>query len=256
MAVLTALALTPQLQSQSATEQNSKPPLAYEIVSIAANHSGAPGQGTRNLGDGKAFENMPVKTIIANAFDIRPDLISGGPGWLDSEPYDLSVKVSGDDVSAYRSLTEAQRNQMLAAVLADRFHLATHTVVKQLPGYTLTVAKGGFKLKPLDSKGGGWGMGPSSFKSNGISIDILAKNLSNMLHQSVVDQTGISGIYTFNLEWDITSSGTYAAASSPQPSGLPSLPVALEETLGLKLTAAKIPTPTLVIDSIEHPAQN
>lgn len=254
--ILAAFTVVPQMRAQSSAAQPANPPLKYEIVSITANHSGGPGQGMRNLGDGFAFENIPLKNFIALAYDMQQDLISGGPGWVDSEPYDISAKVSGEDVAAYKSLTTAQRIQMLQTVLVERFHLVANTVVKPLPGYVLTISKDGFKLKPLDSQGAGWSVGSYFIRSKGMAVEFLAKNLAGVLRQPVVDKTGISGIYAFDVEWDIASSGTYSPATGSEPSGLPSLPVALQETTGLKLTAAKIPTPTLVIVSIDHPTEN
>ena len=84
---------------------------------------------------------MLLRIIVSDAFGIRPDLISGGPGWLDSDHYDIAAKVAGEDIAAYKALSPEQRRQMLQAVLADRFQLAAHTVMQQLSGYTLTVAK-------------------------------------------------------------------------------------------------------------------
>jgi uncharacterized protein (TIGR03435 family) len=102
----------------------------------------------------------------------------------------------------------------------------------------------------------GWSVGSASIHANGIPMEYLAKNLSNVLQQTVLDQTGLSGLYRFDLNWDPSSTGAVSAASSAEPSGQPALPTALEETLGLKLTASKIRTTTLVIDSIDRPTEN
>jgi uncharacterized protein (TIGR03435 family) len=251
---LPALIFAAQLRAQ---QPAAAPSLAYDVVSIKANHSGSLNSSSGSQ-DGYAGKNVRLKEIVADAYGIRIDLVSGGPGWLDSDRYDIAAKVSGDDLPAYKALTEAQRRQMLQAVLADRLHLVAHTVVKELPGYTLTIAKSGLKLKPLESGAQrGWSVGMASMRSNGMPMESLAKNLSYALQGTVLDQTGLSGLYRFDLNWDPASTGAASAATgSAEPSGLPALPTALEETLGLKLTPTRIPTTTLVIDSIARPTQN
>lgn len=252
--VFALTALTLQLPAQ---QPAAAPTLTYDVVSIKANHSGSMGSSSGSL-EGYACKNEQLKYIVADAYGVRVDLVSGGPGWVDSDRYDITAKVSGEDLPAFKALNEAQRDQMLQAVLADRLHLVAHTVVKQLPGYTLTVAKGGFRLKPLDPGAqGGWGVGAGYIRATGMSMEYLAKNLSYSLQGTVLDQTGISGAYHFDLKWDPASTGAASSANSTaEPSGLPALPTALEETLGLKLTAVKIPTTTLVIDSIDRPTEN
>lgn len=244
--------------AQTPTAPSAKVPIAFDVVSIKPNHTGAPGMVNRTPPDGYSVENMTVRIILSDAFGIRADLISGGPGWLDSDHYDLTAKVAGDDLAAYHALTKEQRGQMLQAVLAERFQLVAHTVSKELPGYTLVVAKGGFKLQPVAAdKRGGWGAGFGDIRADGTSIATLCELLSQQLQQTVVDQTGLTGIYTFHLQWEQErprSSGPADAAG--EPSGLPALPTALEEQLGLKLVPGKAPVESLVVDGIERPTEN
>lgn len=255
--LLTAFILAPPLHAQPPSTTSVAAPLAFDVVSIKANHSNSLNSSGGSL-DGYASKNQPLQGIVADAYGVRVDLVSGGPGWVYSDRYDITAKVSGEDMAAYKALTEEQRRQMLQAMVADRLHLVAHTVVKELPGYTLTVAKSGFKLKPLDSGAQrGWSVGMGHFRASGISMEYLAKNLSYTLQGTVLDQTGLSGLYRFDLQWDPASTGAASAASGgSEPSGLPALPTAMEETLGLKLSPTKIPTTTLVIDSIDRPTEN
>jgi uncharacterized protein (TIGR03435 family) len=237
--------------------------IAFDVVSIRPNHTGAPGMIDRTPPDGYKVENYPVRSLVSNAYGIRLDLISGGPGWIDSECYDVSAKIAGEDVAAYRALSKDQRNQMLQRVLAERFHLVAHTVVKELPGYTLTISRNGPKLVEAKPEGRGWSTGPGSIKAGAMTTSTLAEQLSRLLRKSVLDQTGLTGNYSFTLTWaDLQSSPrppdsvATSGADSLQASGLPALPTALEEELGLKLNAAKLPTTTLVIDSIDRPSEN
>jgi uncharacterized protein (TIGR03435 family) len=229
------------------------------VVSIKPNRTGAPGMINRTPPDGYSVENMTPRIILSDAFGIRADLISGGPGWLDSDHYDLIAKVAGDDLAAYHALSKEQRGQMLQAVLADRFQLVVHTVTKELPGYNLTIAKGGFKLQPVPGdKRGGWGAGFGDIKATATSIATLCTLLSQQLQQTVVDQTGLTGLYSFHLQWeqDHPRASGSADAAVAEPSGLPALPTALEEQLGLKLVPTKVPVESLIVDRIERPTEN
>jgi uncharacterized protein (TIGR03435 family) len=68
----------------------------------------------------------------------------------------------------------------------------------------------------------------------------------------VIDKTGLTGLYSFTLNW---SPQRLNAASSPDPTG-PSLFSALREQLGLRLEPAKAPVPIVVIDAVSPPTPN
>jgi len=252
-----ALAQTP---TRTFATPNTKP-LSFDVVSIKPNHSGS--NVILDLDpppDGLAVGNMPVRLIISKAFGIREDLISGGPAWVNTEPYDLTAKVAGEDLAAWKALSKDQRNQMLQSVLAERFHLVAHTLSRDLPGYTLTIAKNGPLLqaaKPEQQTG--FGANAGDFKCEAVSVATLAMLLSEHLQKTVLDQTGLTGRYTFELKWADLNARQRSGASpgdASEPFSLPALPTALEETLGLKLTSTKLPTTTLVIDHIERPSDN
>jgi uncharacterized protein (TIGR03435 family) len=71
-----------------------------------------------------------------------------------------------------------------------------------------------------------------------------------MLGRTVVDKTGLTGIYDIDLTW--TPDSTVA---STELSG-PSLFTAIQEQLGLKLEAGKGPVEVIVVDSAEKPSAN
>jgi uncharacterized protein (TIGR03435 family) len=69
--------------------------------------------------------------------------ISGGPGWIKSERYQITAKAEGNASSA------TIRGPMLRRLLEERYRLKIRSEIKEVPVYALTVAKGGFKLQPL-----------------------------------------------------------------------------------------------------------
>jgi len=100
--------------------------------------------------------------------------------------------------------------------------------------------------------------GPARTIASGATMQQLAANLSNHLERIVIDKTGLTDRFDFNLGW--TPDRLPTTAPPPgippvDPNG-PSLVTALQEQLGLKVQAAKGPVDVLVIDSVEHPTSD
>ena len=91
----------------------------------------------------------------------------------------------------------------------------------------------------------------------------LLSNLSRSLtaepeiSRPVVDKTGLSGRYDFDLEWapDETQFGGGLPPAS-EGSQSPPLFEAIQQQLGLKLEATRGPVAALVVDKAERPSAN
>ena len=83
----------------------------------------------------------------------------------------------------------------------------------------------------------------------------LARMLAVPVGRLVVDRTGLSGGFDFELEFAEMTAGA-AAGVSPPPGSAPSIFTALEEQLGLRLEPTRAPIEVLVIDRIERPTEN
>ena len=79
--------------------------------------------------------------LIGAAYGVSEETIAGGPGWVNSDLFDVIAKVPD-------GTTPAKANLMLQALLADRFGLVVHNDTRPMPRYVLSVGKGGSKLKP------------------------------------------------------------------------------------------------------------
>jgi uncharacterized protein (TIGR03435 family) len=262
-----------------ATTEDVKVP-AFDVVSVKPNKSGNGGMRIMFNSDGYSATNVSPKLLIQVAYGIREDLISGAPNWADSSRYDFDAKVAGPDVDALKKLNPEQRRSMLQPALADRFKLKVHTETKQLPVFELVIAKGGSKLKeaaPGDAytngikgpdgvgRGGMMRMGRGQLTGQAVPIGNLVNMLSQQLHQTVIDKTGLTGKYDLELNWtpdqgsDPMFKGTDGAPAradtAPDASG-PSIFTAVQEQLGLKLQSTKGPVETLVVDHIEIPSEN
>jgi uncharacterized protein (TIGR03435 family) len=84
----------------------------------------------------------------------------------------------------------------------------------------------------------------------------LARAVSIVVGRPVIDKTGFAGTFdvamTFARGFDAFEPG-----ETPSPNGgLPSIFLALQERLGLKLESSKGPVEILVIDHVEKPSSN
>jgi uncharacterized protein (TIGR03435 family) len=228
---------------------------AYDVVSIRLNKSGS-GSTDVESNDNRYFaKNVSLKDLLENAYGIKKDLISGVTGPIASARFDVEAKIVDRDPDALKKLTGRQYGQMLLPFLVERFQLKAHTETKTLPVYELVVIKDGpkFKQSEDDMHGSGTsvhgGHDGKELTAHNLSMTSLASSLTNEVHRTVIDKTGLTGKYDLGMKWS-ADDGTAAADS------VPSIFTALPEQLGLKLQAGKGPVETLVVDSVEMPSEN
>jgi uncharacterized protein (TIGR03435 family) len=219
--------------------------------------------------DGISITHFPLHTILCGAFNTEDDHILGEPGWTKSAMFDIEAKVAPEDAPKLKGLSRDRRYQMLVPFLEERFGLKFHHETRELPVYTLVVAKGGIKMqesKPSDPSTQGRKMlmaRKGNIESGDMGIKDLAHVLSQQLGRTVVDDTGLTGKYDYKLVWTpddapppMAASGASGQQSTlPDASG-PSLFTALQEQLGLKLETKKAMSDVIVIDHIEQPSAN
>ncbi len=198
--------------------------------------------------------------LISNAWGVAGNKIVGGPGWLALDHFDVVASFPvGSTPEAIKS--------MVKALLADRFKLVVHDDTRPLTGFTMTVAKGGAKLKKADDAGesgcrepetnaAAAKEGPSyvTFICHKMTMEDFAKWLPGQAGGylggiTMLDQTNLKGAWDFTLKWSQRNQLTGEGAIT--------LFDATEKQLGLKIESAKIPQPVLVVDSVnEKPADN
>ena len=227
--------------------------------------------------DGLVYMNVTLESLLRDAYGVLDNQISGAPDWARSESYDIDAKMDSVTADALAKMNmrdrDRARQQMLQALLADRFMLTLHRETKELPVYSLVIAKGGFKLQPAPpdkvyergSRGSaGWshfGTGGGKINGQAIPISMLTVSLTQMLGRMVIDKTMLTGVYDVTLQWatsdvgqGLVLDGTDGAPPSA-PTG-PTIFTALQEQLGLKLESAKGPVEIIVIDHVEKPSGN
>jgi uncharacterized protein (TIGR03435 family) len=256
VALLGTLHLSAQQPSQTSAASSAQP--TYDIVSIRQNKSGVGGMNYQLSDDGFIATDATVEYLLEFAYDFRNDHIYGLPGWASSVNFDIKAKVTDRDRDALKKISDPQRQAMLVALLADRFHLRAHVETRSLPVYDLVIAKDGPRLKATTSVAGsnltvGGSMGSSKWTFVAITTNGLASILNGQVGRTVIDKTGLMGKYDFTLKWTPDNVPPANTGSGDQP---PNLFTALQEQFGLKLESAKGPVRTLVIDHVEMPTEN
>ncbi len=253
--------------ASQATRTETRVP-AFDVVSIKPNKSSS-GNNNSTSFSSESFSatNVSVKMLLEDAYDVKQDLIYGLPGWASSDRFDINAKIVEPDLELLKKLTPKQAEGMLQAILVDRFQLKVHTETKTLPVYEMVVVKDGPKFKasapegsPEDKSPNGVARGAMTVQSSvqnteltghAIPLASLANMLTDQLHRTVIDKTGLTGQYDLLLKWT-ADDGTDASSDSSTPS----IFTALQEQLGLKLQSAKGPVDTLVVDRVELPSEN
>jgi bla regulator protein blaR1 len=188
------------------------------------------------------------------------NFLSGGPDWLRSNRFEVQALMP-DGSPAYTTAQFLNGDApaleiMIRNLLADRFKLALHHETKVGPVLALVPAKGGPKVTPSKEDGpSGLGIsrdqtaqGSSRIIGRKTSMTYLALLLVLVTHQPVLDRTGLTGNFDFEVDYAPPDSGPDASA--------PSIFTALQEQLGLRLQSQTGPVDVLVVDHIEEPSPN
>jgi len=208
--------------------------------------------------------------------------VLGGPGWIDSDGFDIVAKAEGNPTASQLY------GPMLRALLEDRFRLKVHRETREVPVYLLTTAKGGAKLEPTKERTcvstdinhplpqpapgqprpqacGSQIIGDGTFDMYGATMESLSIQLALRLDRDVIDKTALAGMFDIHLKVSRADllrrvvAGAEVDPSAPvvaaDLSG-PSIFTAVQQQLGLRLEPGKGPVEFLVIDQIERPSGN
>jgi uncharacterized protein (TIGR03435 family) len=180
------------------------------------------------------------------------------------------------------STTEPQFQEMLRNLITERYALKYHTETKEVPGYKLTVANGGIKMKqspivpaaastppprvrlakgndgfPAFPDGPPQGPYHAEFGSDTgtrivcqwCDIPDLAEGMRRRLNAPVTDATGLTAKYDYTLTFarDPEPGAPPSEGSGP----LPTIFAALQSQLGLKLERVKVNIEIMVIDHMD-----
>jgi uncharacterized protein (TIGR03435 family) len=241
------------------------------------------------------IKRATLRVLIGMAYNVRGFQISGGPGWMNSDLYDIAATLEGDPILEY--LWKDPIAPALQTLLKEKFNLKLHRAMKELPIYSLIVAKSGLKLRRSKEESCAhfeWnryplppGKRPSNYCGavetgpnirlnhtlNAVGMSIagipgsspgLITVLSDEVGRTIIDKTGLTGLFDIHLEWNreatarLLNSGVQDGSSkstSSTDAGNPSIFAAIQDQLGLKFQLDNGPVEILVIDHAEKPSE-
>ena len=257
-------------------------PAAFDVASIRLNTSGSETSRGPMIQPGNRLlaQNVAARAFIATAYGLQWAQIVGGPGWLDSEYWDVEARApetaSAEDVRA-----------MMRTLLAGRFGLVSRHETRQQEVYMLTPtgskrptpglraaadpcspiqpARLAVVFTPGSPVPGGAPVGepvvslsspprcqrmsfPGFIAARQIRMPEFAVMLTWFARRPVIDRSGMAGEYDIDL--------TFAPDPALSTGDAVSLFTAIQKQLGLKLEATSGPVDVLVIDSAEQPGPN
>ena len=217
-----------------------------------------------------------LKTLLMAAYDVQAFQIDG-PAWLDSERYEVDATLPAD-------ATKEQFRAMLQTLLTGRFRVAVQREIRQVPGYTLGVARKGAKLTQsagslvtpdADAAPPPLKLGPdryfvaparpgmflqltrlgarSTFQQ--VTMAEFAAALQNQMKHPVVDATGLPDKYDFVLSFStegLDMGSGRIPVSGGDTEAPPDISAAVQKQLGLKLESKKVPVEIIVTEHADR----
>ena len=274
-----------------AAQVPARPP-TFEAATIKPSDPASQGQFIRRQPGGRfSTSNMPVRDLVRFAYNVQDFQLDGLPPWAASERYDIVAKADGDPPPMPPGSDADPMMLMFRSLLVERFQLQLHRDTKEMPIYALTrvrpdrlgprlepstldcqaivaAAQAGARAggpppqpPPPDASGrptcgirGGFG----TLAGNGFPMAQLVNTLAQLVRRTVVDRTGLTGPWAFDLKFAMDANQMPfapppGAQAPPIDPDAPSIYTAVEEQLGLRLESTRGPVDMLIVDRIERP---
>lgn len=243
-------------------------------------------------------QNVTLRMLVMTAYQRQPFQLVGGPPWQNSDKFDINARAEDATATTDQLLdmlktlladrfklkvhTETREVPIYALVVARddgrlgaKLKASTDTcpdLKVQQQQQLEALAKGGISAlasmmpKPGETRPCSISPlprdtpGAIGMRATGQAMSTLTLLLTQLTGRPVVDKTGLTGLYDFDLTIDFqTLMRLYAELGisvPPLPANLPegpSLMTQLKEDLGLELDSQRGPGDVLVIDSAELP---
>jgi len=231
----------------------------FEVASVKRNTSAPPRSISSPRFQGTTFTatNVSVEMLITSGYGIPSRDLMDAPSW---SLFDMNGGERYDVTARFAEGSSAQdQRAMLRNLLEERFALRAHRETRELTVYLLTKlderGRLGPNLRPAVKdclprtacEGRSTG-GLSTY--TGADWSVVSRQIESALGERMVDRTGLSGVFDFELTY--TTRGLSVAAGD---SGLDVFG-AVRQQLGLKLEPGRAPFEVIVIDSISRPTSD
>ncbi|HVV46080.1 MAG TPA: TIGR03435 family protein [Bryobacteraceae bacterium] len=223
----------------------------FDAAELRVNQSGQERSSVDLTNGVLTMRNVSLRVLLAELYLMTPDDIVG-PSWLSDVHVDIVAKAPSHDAS------DADLREMAKALLRERMKMVAHVEPRPRSVLALSIWKGRHKLQP-DTPPRRPEDANCSRESAETGVRFVCRHMSmaefaheipeiagRYTDQRVVDQTGLTGSWTFSIGWtpfgDLETNG-----------GL-TLFAALQSQLGLQLENKRLPVPVVVVDSMERTA--
>jgi len=225
---------------------------SFEVADIKPSNVNTAEKSYFTINPGGVFvaHNAQIDELFEYAFKIRRAAIIGAPSWFDADRVDITAK-------ATPTTSDDDLRLMVQSFLISEFKILLHTDQKPTSAFVLVVGKSGAKLHrsagngradckrataDLGIEGGGVKLACTNMKIAELAAG-LPDLVSGYIDRPVMDGTGLTDAYDFNLEW--------VRRKFADQNGGPTIFTAVEK-LGFKFEQRKISLPVIVIDKMER----
>ena len=257
--VFAAISLAPLL-FVAAFAQSKPPQPTFEFADVHASpRTMNPIMRSVLRGGRYELRNANMVDLIRTAYGVDPEKVVGGPNWVEFDRFDIIAPAPSNTPPETLKL-------MLQALLADRFKLVVHNDTQPIAGFVLTIGKGKPMLKeaqpsgnpgcqfqpriPVASVPGQISIPPITVSCHNLTMEAFAAELRRLangyINNAVVDSTGLTGSWDFDLKW--TPQGLLPLAGSD---GI-TIFDAVDKQLGLRLEEKKLPAPVIIVDQVNR----
>ena len=260
-----------------AGEAYGQAPPSFEVASVKRNVAGTSRLRFEAPPGRLTAMNAPLRFLIRQAYRVPETRILGGPAWIDTERFDILA-----NAPAGAATTSDGVRAMLRTLLAERFGLVLHAENREIPVYSLRIARADRKLGPNlhESTTNCTGQAPrmaagrvacgvlvsqaptsASLRGGAATIAEFARFLADFLDRPLVDETGLTGTFDLDLQFSAVRS---SLPGEIVPGGLgvgnvddvPTVFTAIQEQLGLKLDSKRQVTEVFVVERASQPTEN
>ena len=220
----------------------------FEAAAIKAGDPATPRSGWKQSPGRITIENMTLKQLVEYAFDVKEYQITGGPKWADTARYTIMAKMEHVDAETATRMSVDPKNPRCHARSASRpfsdgqprgdegaLRLCPASGEKQVQAEAGRAQRQHFQQH---------GERPGHVRPRHFAA--FAEGMCDVVDRPVVDETGIAGVYDIKLRWSL---------DDREEKG-PSLFTAMQEQLGLRLEARKVPAKLVIIDKAEKPIED
>ena len=175
-------------------------------------------------------DGVTLRAALATAYDI-PTVRVIGPQWLSTTRYSINAVAGLDASDSFRAFLRQE--------LKDRLRLETHIEIRPFDVFVLTATDAPRLERSYTNDPRTW-LQETAAQLQDASMERLASALQAVLGKPVVDETGITGTYNLEFEWD--------------ENRVASVTTALRDRFGLQLSSGTRDMEALIVDTAQRDA--